>query len=94
MLEIFQILMLILPPICLYFHITKDKKRIKIFLSTAQTLSACNAIQTLRHLQNISGGADHGMEFWQLQLPLILYWIFAISGIVFCFYYELKYKDA
>ncbi|MBQ8143387.1 MAG: hypothetical protein IJ042_01160 [Butyricicoccus sp.] len=92
MLQFYQITMFILPFVCLYFHITKDKKRIKMSLSCVQTISACNAIQTLTRLYRVSGGADRGMEFLQLQLPLVIYWIFAISGIVFCVYYE-KYKD-
>ena len=92
MLQFFQIVMFILPPVCLYFHIMKDKKQQKMFFSAAQTIAACSAIQTLRHWTSISGGADRGMEFLQLQLPLILYWIFAISGVFFCIYYELKHK--
>ena len=89
----FQITLFILPFICLYFHIMKEKKRTKQILASTQAVTACSAVMILHYLYSMSGGPDRGKELMQLYLPMAVYILLAVSGLIFELYYLLKYQE-
>ena len=93
MLQFFQIVMFILPPVCLYFHIMKDKKQTKQIFASTQAVTACSAVMTLHILYSMSGGPDRGKELMQVYLPMAVYILLAVSGLIFELYYLLKYQE-
>ena len=47
----------------------------------------------LHYLYSMRGGPDHGKELMQLYLPMAVYILLAVSGLIFELYYLLKYQE-
>lgn len=77
----YNLILFLLPLLCLCLHGILKGKKLRICCSLFQTLSAVIALLVFLRLQNASGGADAGREIAQRILPALFFLLLGAHGL-------------